>query len=89
MLCLLREPTESRNKTNLEQTKILVPVSILMDSGLVLSFAVFHGKTLLVALSLGQGCAAISSVCHHAPGWKKTPEALAQRWCSSVHPGQG
>lgn len=65
---------ESRNRANLDQ--ILVPVSVLMDSGLVLSCAIFHGKTLLMALSVGQGCAAIQlCVMDNAPGWN----SLAQR----------
>lgn len=76
------------NKTNLESRKqnqpridqILAPVSILMDPALVLNSAIFPGKTLLMALSVGQGRAAIQlGVMDNAPGWNKTPEALAQR----------
>lgn len=49
-----------------------------MDSGLVLSSAIFYGNTLLVALSRGQGCAVIQlCVMDNAPGWNKTPKALA------------
>lgn len=38
----------------------------------------------------GQACAVIQlCAMESAPGWSEPPEHLAQRWCSSFHPGLG